>query len=57
MGMSGGIMGRMGSSGSVVSLSSIVVALSASIIIGMASGAIPAYQGSKLKPVDALRYE
>jgi len=26
-------------------------------IIGMVSGALPAYQASKLKPVDALRYE
>ena len=26
-------------------------------IIGMISGMLPAYQGSKLKPVDALRYE
>lgn len=26
-------------------------------VIGMVSGALPAYQASKLKPVDALRYE
>ena len=26
-------------------------------VVGMASGILPAYQGSRLKPVDALRYE
>jgi len=35
----------------------ILIALGLSIGIGMLSGAIPAWQGSKLKPVDALRYE
>ncbi|MCA9477567.1 MAG: ABC transporter permease, partial [Nanoarchaeota archaeon] len=43
--------------GTFVSLNSIVLALSVSVVIGIASGIIPAYQGSKLKPVDALRYE
>ena len=28
-----------------------------SLIIGMSSGVLPAMQASKLKPVDALRYE
>ncbi|HIH73885.1 MAG TPA: FtsX-like permease family protein, partial [Methanosarcina sp.] len=27
------------------------------IVIGVASGVVPAYRASKLKPVDALRYE
>jgi putative ABC transport system permease protein len=27
------------------------------VIIGIVSGVIPAYRASKLKPVDALRYE
>ena len=26
------------------------------VIVGIASGAVPAWQASKLKPVDALRY-
>jgi putative ABC transport system permease protein len=43
--------------GTLVTLSSIILALSVSTIVGIASGVIPAYQGSKLKPVDALRYE
>ncbi len=35
----------------------ILGALTFSFVIGTISGAIPAYQASKLKPVDALRYE
>ncbi|MFY1113257.1 MAG: ABC transporter permease, partial [Methanosarcinaceae archaeon] len=31
--------------------------LSIAIFIGIVSGAFPAYRASKLKPVDALRYE
>lgn len=57
MGTGGGIMGRMGSAGSVISLNTVVIALGISLGIGMVSGVIPAYQASKLKPVDALRYE
>ena len=45
------------SSGTVVSLRSVFVALGISFFIGVASGVIPAHQASKLKPVDALRYE
>ncbi|HJH28473.1 MAG TPA: ABC transporter permease [Methanosarcinaceae archaeon] len=43
--------------GTIVSLNVIIFALSISVLVGMVAGAIPAYQGSKLKPVDALRYE
>ncbi|NTV23660.1 MAG: ABC transporter permease [Nanoarchaeota archaeon] len=43
--------------GTFVSLNSIVISLSVSVVIGILAGLIPAYQGSKLKPVDALRYE
>ncbi|MFH1072468.1 MAG: ABC transporter permease [Nanoarchaeota archaeon] len=41
----------------VVSLNSVILAISVSVFVGIAAGAIPAYQASKLKPVDALRYE
>jgi putative ABC transport system permease protein len=41
----------------IVTLSSVIWALSVSIIVGILAGIIPAYQGSRLKPVDALRYE
>jgi putative ABC transport system permease protein len=43
--------------GTFVSMNSIIIALSVSIGIGVLAGIIPAYQASKLKPVDALRYE
>lgn len=43
--------------GTLVSLNSVILALSVSVIIGILSGIIPAYQASKLRPVDALRYE
>lgn len=41
----------------IVSLNSIIMALSVSVIVGILAGIIPAYQASKLKPVDALRHE
>ena len=48
---------RLVSGGTIVSLNVVILALSISVLVGMVAGAIPAYQGSKLKPVDALRYE
>ena len=53
------LMGETGMlrGGTFVSLNSVAIALSVSIFIGVASGIIPAYRASKLKPVDALRYE
>jgi len=56
MGSSGGILGRFGA-GSVITLQSVMLALGISLGIGTISGIIPAYKASKLKPVDALRYE
>jgi len=41
----------------IVTLNSITMALSVSVTVGIIAGIIPAYQASKLKPVDALRYE
>lgn len=43
--------------GTLVSVNSILVALSVSVFVGILAGIVPAWQGSKLKPVDALRYE
>ena len=47
----------MSRGGTYVSLNIILIALSVSFSVGLIAGFIPAYQGSKLKPVDALRYE
>ena len=41
----------------IVTINSITMALSVSVTVGILAGIIPAYQASKLKPVDALRYE
>jgi putative ABC transport system permease protein len=43
--------------GTFVSLNSILLSLSVSVGVGVLAGIVPAYQASKLKPVDALRYE
>ena len=41
----------------VIPPSLLIEAIVVSVLIGMISGVIPAYRASKLKPVDALRYE
>jgi ABC-type antimicrobial peptide transport system permease subunit len=55
-GRGGGMMSNMFSS-SYLSWELILGALLFSILIGMIAGVIPAYRASRLKPVDALRYE
>ncbi|MBU0615678.1 MAG: ABC transporter permease [Nanoarchaeota archaeon] len=57
MGSTGGIMARMGSGSGIIRLSTAFMALGISVLIGVISGVIPAYQASRLRPVDALRYE
>ena len=56
MASSGEGMTRMFSNTTITG-SLLIGALLFSIVIGMIAGLIPAYRASKLKPVDALRYE
>jgi putative ABC transport system permease protein len=61
-----GLIGSMVSSGTgasrlfgntAITPGLLIFALVFSVVIGMIAGAIPAYRASRLKPVDALRYE
>ncbi|MEA3430280.1 MAG: ABC transporter permease [Nanoarchaeota archaeon] len=54
-GTGGGISRMFGSTALTPEL--LIFAFVFSIVIGMIAGAIPAYRASRLKPVDALRYE
>ena len=47
----------MAKGGTLVTLDAVALALFVSVAVGIVSGLIPAYQASKLKPVDALRFE
>jgi putative ABC transport system permease protein len=51
------MMGRGSSSGLYLAPDLMAFGLILAIVIGVASGVVPAYRASKLKPVDALRYE
>jgi putative ABC transport system permease protein len=57
--VSSGLQSMMGdiTSGGGVSLYLIVEGLTLAVLTGVTSGVVPAYRASKLKPVDALRYE
>ena len=57
--VSAGLQSMMGSmtAGGGLSLALMVEGLLLAVSIGVISGVIPAYRASKLKPVDALRYE
>jgi putative ABC transport system permease protein len=54
-----GVTMMRGGGGTSISLSPslMVSGLTLAVIIGVISGVVPAYRASKLKPVDALRYE
>ncbi|WP_135611687.1 ABC transporter permease [Methanococcoides sp. AM1] len=45
------------SMGSTLSPDLVILGISIAIFVGVVSGVVPAYRASKLKPVDALRYE
>ncbi|WP_440951874.1 ABC transporter permease [Methanococcoides sp. FTZ1] len=45
------------SMGSTLSLELVAIGISIAIFVGIISGVVPAYNASKMKPVDALRYE
>jgi putative ABC transport system permease protein len=58
--VSSGLQAMMGggmTSGNGLSILLMVEGLSLAVLIGVISGVVPAYRASKLKPVDALRYE
>ncbi len=56
-GLASGSIGRLNFNSTYFSPVLIIGSFLLSIIIGMIAGLIPAYRASKLKPVDALRYE
>jgi len=58
--VSSGLQATMGggiTSGNGLSILLMVEGLGLAVLIGVISGVVPAYRASKLKPVDALRYE
>ncbi|NPE30187.1 ABC transporter permease [Methanococcoides sp. SA1] len=55
--MSGFQLGRTTASTTGLSLELMILGIGLAMLIGVISGVIPAYSASKMKPVDALRYE
>jgi len=51
------MMGGGGSSSMYFAPDLMALGLGLAVLIGVISGVVPAYRASKLKPVDALRYE
>lgn len=52
-----GVPGMFGGAAAVVSADSIILALSVSVAIGLFFGIYPAFTASRLRPIEALRYE
>jgi putative ABC transport system permease protein len=52
-----GISIMRSSMGSTIAPDLMLMGISIAVVIGVLSGVIPAYNASKMKPVDALRYE
>ena len=52
-----GFGGPGGAVRTLIPVQFVLFSLAVSIVIGMVAGAIPAWRASRLKPVDALRYE
>ena len=55
--LAGASFGRLSLSSAYTSIPLMIEVFALSMFVGLVAGAVPAYGASKLKPVDALRYE